>query len=655
MSNILHRLETAAEYMLTQARTNEAKTITHSIILSKFITSLPQNFQRKLSSKNLSTLKEAIDIAVKMQQNNETHTTCSMLLQPIKTVNTEQDSIIQKLDELTNQITMLKTKQKAETEVSQHISYCTPQQNTLPRHTVSCSFCGKPNQLMEDCWEFLRTIHATPNQQQHYWPQQQQPYRPRQQQQYHNRFLSRDSSYSNTRNYNRNTNDQQTYPKHINSRNSNSYLIGDILKNPTNHFDTQTNEELKQQTPHELIMNVNQQSPLPMIPVNIADEQLFLIDSGSIIHNNCQGNLEDVNNPNFSASLNAILETPTQVEQKFVNICKSNVNKTSKALLETPTHIKPIYSECKQSQNVKSKPLLPTPKVHSTNNTNETHTVKTIRKIILQPNETAYVNFRSTNANTLNSNTVLFQPKINQNHNIELHSSVNEIRADNTFTTLIRNIGSQHIHINKGTNIGTINTEVTIEEQINELSSVNAIQATADIIEKRCQDLKETDFHLDHLNSKDKNLLLSTLMKFKPVFSKCIKTPGHCDLVTPTISTIHPHPISSTPYPISQSLQTHAQNYLEELIAADIIEENTAEWASSMVLVKKKNHTNDNPSLRLALDLRLLNNVIDGCSYPLPKIQDITTKLAGFKLFTVLDLNSVLIGKFIFQKNIEIF
>ncbi|GFR11273.1 transposon Tf2-6 polyprotein [Trichonephila clavata] len=129
-------------------------------------------------------------------------------------------------------------------------------------------------------------------------------------------------------------------------------------------------------------------------------------------------------------------------------------------------------------------------------------------------------------------------------------------------------------------------------------------------------------------------------MKFKPAFSKCIKTLGHCDLVTPTISTIHPHPISSTLYPIPQSLQTHAQNYLEELIAADIIEENTAEWASPMVLVKKKNHTNDNPSLRLALDLRLLNNVIDGCSYPLPKIQDITTKLAGFKLFTVLDLNS---------------
>ncbi|GFR25481.1 uncharacterized protein TNCT_398501 [Trichonephila clavata] len=173
-----HRLETAAEYMLTQAHTNEAKTITHSIILSKFITSLPQNFQRKLSSKNPSTLKEAINIAVKMQQNNETHTTCSMLLQPVKSVNNEQDSIIQKLDELTNQISMLKTKQKAETEVSQHISYCTPQQNTL-RHTVSCSFCGKPNHLIEDCWEFLRTIHATPNQQQYYWHQQQQ---------YHNRF-----------------------------------------------------------------------------------------------------------------------------------------------------------------------------------------------------------------------------------------------------------------------------------------------------------------------------------------------------------------------------------------------------------------------------------------------------------------------------------
>ncbi|GFT08214.1 retrovirus-related Pol polyprotein from transposon 412 [Nephila pilipes] len=365
----------------------------------------------------------------------------------------------------------------------------------------------------------------------------------------------------------------------------------------------------------------------------------FSDTTNPVIHNNSQDNLGNISNPNFKASLNAILETPTQVESKYVKFCKSNINKISKALLETPTHIKPIYSECKQFQNVKSKPLLPTPKVHSTNNTNETHTVKTIRKILLQPNETAYVNLRSTNANTLNSNTVLFQPKINQNHNIELHSSVKKIRADNTFTTLIRNIGSQNIHINKGANIGTISTEVTIEEQINEQSSVNAIQATEDIIEKRCQDLKEADFPLDHLNPKGKNLLLSTLMKFKPAFYKCIKTLGHCDLVTPTISTIHPHPISSTPYPIPQSLQTHAQNYLEELITADIIEENTAEWASLMVLVKK-NHTNDNPSLPLALDLRLLNNVIDGCSYPLPKIQDITTKLAGLKLFYVVDPNS---------------
>ncbi|GFQ90160.1 transposon Tf2-6 polyprotein [Trichonephila clavata] len=361
IKNFAHRLETAAEYMLTQAQTNDAKTIIHSIILSKFITSLPQNSQRKISLKNPSTLKKAIDTAVKMQQNNETHTTTANLLQPFKTVNTEQDSIIQKLDELTNQIAMLKKKKKSRT-----------------------------------------------------------------------------------------------------------------------------------------------------------------------IHNNCQGNLEDVNNPNFSASLNAILETPTKLESK----------------------------------------------------------------------------------------------------------------SDNTFTTLIRNIGSQHIHINKGTSIGTISTEVTIEEQINEQSLVNAIQETADIIEKRCQDLKEADFHLDHLNSNNKNLLLSTLKKFKPSFYKCIKTLGHCDLVTPTISTIHPQPISSTPYPIPQLLQTHAQNYLEELITAGIIEENTAEWASPMVLDKKKNHTNDNPSLRLALDLRLLNNVIDGCSYPLPKIQGITTKLARFKLFTVLDLNS---------------
>ncbi|GFQ87973.1 hypothetical protein TNCT_373571 [Trichonephila clavata] len=241
IKNFAHRLETAAEYMLTQAQTKETKTITHSIIFSKFITSLPQNFQRKLSSKNPSTLKEAIDIAVEMQQNNETHTTCSMLLQPVKTVNTEQDSIIQKLDELTNQIAMLKTKQKAE------ILHRAPFKGLLG-------------------YDFL-------------------------------------------------------------------------LRN-------------------RITLELNSNTP------KFSDTTI------PVIHNNCQGNLEDVSNPNFSASLNAILETPTKVESKYINNRKPNVNKTSKALIETPTHIKPMYSECKQIQNFKSKPLLPTPKVHSTNNTN---------------------------------------------------------------------------------------------------------------------------------------------------------------------------------------------------------------------------------------------------------------------------------------------
>ncbi|GFX46675.1 hypothetical protein TNCV_4038261 [Trichonephila clavipes] len=186
-----------------------------------------------------------------------------MLLQPVKTVNVEQDSITQKLDELTNQIAMLKTEQKPETGVSQHISYRTPQQNTLSRHSVSCSFCGKPNHLMKDCWEFRRTMHTIPNQQQYSWSQQQHSWP--QQQQYHNRSQSR-GSYSNTRNYNGNTNYQQTYPKQIDSRNPNSLkIIGDGLTNFPSHLNTQTNGKLKQQTPHELIVNVNQQSPLPMI------------------------------------------------------------------------------------------------------------------------------------------------------------------------------------------------------------------------------------------------------------------------------------------------------------------------------------------------------------------------------------------------------
>ena len=68
---------------------------------------------------------------------------------------------------------------------------------------------------------------------------------------------------------------------------------------------------------------------------------------------------------------------------------------------------------------------------------------------------------------------------------------------------------------------------------------------------------------------------------------------------------------------------------------ADIIAPvtNPTEWINLMIVVPKKNGT-----LRLCLDPKELNAVIQQEHYPLFTIEDVATRLHGTKVFRVLDV-----------------
>lgn len=65
------------------------------------------------------------------------------------------------------------------------------------------------------------------------------------------------------------------------------------------------------------------------------------------------------------------------------------------------------------------------------------------------------------------------------------------------------------------------------------------------------------------------------------------------------------------------------------------MEKSSSEWASPVVLVKKKDGT-----LRLCIDYRELNKIIRQDSYPLPKIDAVLQCLSGKKFFSTMDLAS---------------
>ena len=74
---------------------------------------------------------------------------------------------------------------------------------------------------------------------------------------------------------------------------------------------------------------------------------------------------------------------------------------------------------------------------------------------------------------------------------------------------------------------------------------------------------------------------------------------------------------------------------IETLLEYNMIEPSKSPWACGVVMAKKKGD-----QLRFCCDFRYLNSVTVKDAYPIPRIDEILSKLGDAKLFTTLDLGS---------------
>ena len=113
----------------------------------------------------------------------------------------------------------------------------------------------------------------------------------------------------------------------------------------------------------------------------------------------------------------------------------------------------------------------------------------------------------------------------------------------------------------------------------------------------------------------------------------------------------HPPPIASKPYTLPLKHYEWVQREIETLERAGIIERSISPWASELVIVPKKSTQGEPPRRRMCVDYRRMNKLQPkvtkadggkGCIslIPLPKIDELYTKLKGYKVFSSLDLRS---------------
>ena len=155
----------------------------------------------------------------------------------------------------------------------------------------------------------------------------------------------------------------------------------------------------------------------------------------------------------------------------------------------------------------------------------------------------------------------------------------------------------------------------------------------------------------------DKTITTDIRQKFEELceeygeaFSKNNEDIGRTKLVKMDIDTGDSPLVSSRPYTLPLKHYEWVQREIESLECAGVITKNMFKWASPIVVVPKKSAPGEPPK-RLCVDFRKINELQQEVTtagktkgqisiHPLPKIDEMYTKLKGAKVFSTINLRS---------------
>ena len=123
------------------------------------------------------------------------------------------------------------------------------------------------------------------------------------------------------------------------------------------------------------------------------------------------------------------------------------------------------------------------------------------------------------------------------------------------------------------------------------------------------------------------------LQEYKSQFAKDETSIGTTPLTSMTIDTGTTNPVSQKPYRIAMKHYEWVKDEIEKLLATKVIHTSCSSWSGPNIVVPK-----GDGGKCLVIDHRALNKVTRKFTWPIPKVEDIFSKLNGATYFTILDL-----------------
>lgn len=139
----------------------------------------------------------------------------------------------------------------------------------------------------------------------------------------------------------------------------------------------------------------------------------------------------------------------------------------------------------------------------------------------------------------------------------------------------------------------------------------------------------------DQINQSDLTQLTCLLNKFRDCFAFSTRELGCITNTKMDIKLSDTTPVVYRPYRMPFAERQVVRDMVQELEDSEIIRPSTSNYASPVLLVKKKSG-----EYRLCIDYRALNKKTIKEHYPIPRIDDQLDSLSGYKYYTTLDLMS---------------
>ena len=217
--------------------------------------------------------------------------------------------------------------------------------------------------------------------------------------------------------------------------------------------------------------------------------------------------------------------------------------------------------------------------------------------------------------------------------NINIISGIHKIKGKTSVNILVSNYTNKHLTFHKGEYIGHLEPAVLDSTDQQETHQTNSMTLKKMMSETVTPDTFNLPCH--ELSTAVQNDLELLLQEYELQFAKDETSIGTTPLTSMTIDTGTSEPVSQKPYPIAMKHYQWVKDEIEKLLTAKVICTSHSSWSAPIIVVPK-----GDGGKCLVIDYRALNKVTRKFTWPMPKVEDIFSKLNKATYFTTLDLRA---------------